>query len=300
MSGTIVAFLSASCYSLSYVLLHKGHAKSETSDNGLFPVLFIGCIVLGIGALYKFLLDPHTTGLWSTTEQEIGYAYSALSGLIGVFLGRMSIYAAIRRLGATRGIVIESLDTVVTLFLAITFLGESLDSNDILGIIALVSGITLLLLERTLFKQRAIVNPGVILGITGAVLQGFGHFFRKLGMMSAVVPIYAATLDIWVAFIGYVIFLKCIGRLRYYIHHYVRIPNLYIVAAGVTSAAGILLFYSALGTAPLSAIVVITGFEPILVALFSKLLFPDLEHMTWMTAIYTVLVAAGIVLLQAT
>lgn len=299
MSGSLTAILSVVFYSFSYVLLHKGQVESDIEDNGLLAVLAIGFVSLGIGAEF---LSHGSKVLFhlNTRDQIVGYGYAALSGVIGTLFGRLTVYAAIKRLGATRGIVVGSAESLVTLILAVLILRESFHVNDAIGLIMLILGISLLILERMVVQDRSIVQQGVILGLVGALLQGSGHFVRKLGSTSAVVPIIAAALDLAVALGFYIILLAGLGRLRRYFEQYLKSFNGYLVAAGLCSAAGVLLFFVSVQSVPVWKVAMVIGIQPMLVTVISKLLFRDLEKITVMTGIYTLMVTIGIVFLQMT
>ena len=114
MSGLLTAILSVVFYSFSYVFLHKGQVESDIEDNGLLAVLAIGFVTLGIGA--EFLSHGSRVLFQVHKRQEIvGYGFAALSGVIGTLFGRLTVYASIKRLGATRGIVVGSAESLVTL-----------------------------------------------------------------------------------------------------------------------------------------------------------------------------------------
>lgn len=297
MSGSLIAILSVIFYSFSYVLLHKGQVDSDIQDNGLLAVLTIGFVTLGTGAEFfshgsKVLFHLHT---W---DQTVGYGFAVISGVIGTLFGRLTVYAAIKRLGATRGIVVGSAESLVTLALAVLILRESFHVNDAIGLLFLTVGISLLILERMVVQERSNLQQGVILGLTGALLQGTGHFVRKLGSTSAVVPIIAAALDLAVALGLYVILLACLGRLRRYLKQYLKSINGYLIAAGFCSAVGVLLFFVAVQTVPVWKVALIIGTEPLFVTVISKALFRNLERLTLMTAVYTLFVTAGIMFLQ--
>lgn len=297
MSGSLTAVFSVLFYSFSYVLLHKGQVESDIEDNGLLAVLVIGFVTLGLGAEFfahgsKVLFHLHTR------TQLVGYGFAALSGIIGTLFGRLTMYAAIKRLGAVRGIVVGSAESLVTLALAVVVLHESFHVNDVIGVILLILGISLLIIERIVVQDRSSVHLGVMLGLAGALLQGSGHFIRKLGSTSAIVPIIASALDLAVALGLYILLLAFLGRLRTYLKQYVKSFNVYLAAAGLCSAAGILFFFVAVQTMPVWKVAIIIGTEPLFVSVLSKLLFRDLERLTLMTAVYTLFVTVGITLLQ--
>ncbi|QQE78272.1 DMT family transporter [Alicyclobacillus sp. SO9] len=300
MPGLFTAILSVFCYSFAYVLLHKGQVETEAEDNGLFPVLLVGSITLGIAALVFIVVKYHGFGFVGslTKEQWQGYGLASLSGLIGTLAGRLVVYAAIRRIGATRGIVVESAEAIVTTVLAVVLLGEVFRTNDFVGVALLAGGISLLVTERTFLKERFLLNQGIVLGLLGAVLQGGGHFLRKVGMSASIVPVIAAALDLMLALLVYVCILWYLGRLRKYFRHYIHNWNPYLVTAGIMSATGVLLFFAAVRAMPVSEAAMIVGVQPILVTVLSKLFFRRLEPITWMTGIYSLLVALGIIMLQ--
>ncbi|MBX5437685.1 MAG: EamA family transporter, partial [Alicyclobacillaceae bacterium] len=227
------------------------------------------------------------------------YGFAALSGVIGTLFGRMAVYAAIRRLGATRGIVLESAEILVTLVLAATLLHETLRPSDAAGVALLAAGITALIWERRMLHERHLWDNGVAFGVAGAILQGTGHFVRKWGMVQTTLPVVSAAVDLWAALLVYVVLLVSTGRLRTCTRAVFSQPNPYLLAAGITSAAGVLLFFHAVQAVPVSVVAVTLGFEPLLVAAVSKLLFRDLEHITWLTWVYSAVVAAGIGIVQA-
>lgn len=298
MPGIATALLSAICYSLSYVFLHKGHTETEYKDNGLFPVLLIGTVTIGLAAIAKLLFTPNFE--WSVMDrnQVMGYLICAVSGLVGTLFGRLCLYAAIRRLGATRGVVIKTLETIVTLILAMQFLQEKLLPKDIVGCFLLGLGLSLLIYEQSRSMHRSVLHFGVLLGLTAVVFQGSGHFMRKLGMMHSINPVLGAAVDISLAFFGYLVLLRGTGSLHECVRFYFRNPNPYIWVSGFLSALGVLLFFISVVSAPLSIVAVIVGLEPIMVAVFSSLFLQGTEKLTWLTGVYACVTALGVVLLK--
>jgi drug/metabolite transporter (DMT)-like permease len=295
MTGVVPALLCAVCYSLSYVLLHRGQADLDSDDNGLLPILVVGSLILGVATLVK-LAHETDAGLLSSPRAWMGYGLCALGGIVGTMLGRMSLYGAIRVLGATRGVVIATLETMVTLVLAALFLQESLDGERLAGVALIFASIGVLLWERQRHPQRALLTLGVSLGIAAALFKGSGHFLRKLGMNQGLDPALAAALDVTAACLSYLAVLAASGRLGLYIRVYTRTFNIYLWSAGCLSAAGVLLFFVAAATSPLSTVAVMVGLEPVLVALFSIVLLRGLDRLTWWTALYAALATAGVML----
>jgi drug/metabolite transporter (DMT)-like permease len=73
--------------------------------------------------------------------------------------------------------------------------------------------------------------------------------------------------------------------------------NLYIIAAGLVSAAAVVSFFSASDSNPVSQVAVITGIQPVIVALLSSLFIRKLEKLSWITFICSLLATIGVALL---
>lgn len=298
MPGAVSALLAAVCYSLSYVLLRRGQVDLDADDNGLFPILFLGSFVLCGAAIVELWSKPVEVATLTSNIPWLGIGFCVISGVVGSLFGRMMLYGGIQHLGATRGIMIGTLETLVTLFLAITLLNESLKIINVLGVMLILGSVLLLPLERWLAAERSFVNTGVLLCLGAAMLKGTSDFVRKVGMNTHIDPVLAAAIDMVVACIGNILVLGSTHRLAATVRYYVRHANRFLWLAGVLSASGVLLFFVAAAHAPISIVATITGLEPVFVALFSGIFLRNLERLTWWTTIYTTLAAIGVFLMK--
>lgn len=297
MSGELTAFLSAICYSLSYVFLRKGQVERETPDNGLFLVLAVSSAVLVFASLIHMAMGPHRAPL--PNFHAPATLYFVAGGITSTFLGRLALYAAIDRLGATRGVVIKTLEPLVTLGIALFMLGEKMRGTDKVSILLLLSGLVLLSLEPYLFPKRLIRSvfvQGVLVGLGAAILQGIGHTIRKVGMSAVPLnPLYAAAIDVVAAFLVYTLVLAAIGRLPRFIRQ-LSTSSWYLYVAGILSATGVLLFFDAVSKIPVFTAAFIAGSQPLFVALLSAALLSSVETLNWAVFIASWLVAAGIIM----
>lgn len=297
--GVLSAFIATLCYASSYICIRKGQTDSDPGDHGLFPVLIIGGGTLTIALFVKVLKDA--TPLIMGTNKELAILFCILAGVIGTCFGRMALYTAIARLGATRGVIIDMLSAMVTLAIAIAFMGEKFRWFSIYGIFAIVLGISLLVIERASFSSRyvkRIYRNGVLMGLLAAMLQGVGHVFRKPSAVSPISPTFAATLDIVAALLLYIIVLWVTGRLKRYAYHYATHVNLYFLAAGCLSAAAVLLFFTASAVIPVSRVSMIISTQPVIIALLSRLILSNVERVTWFTFTSSILVTLGVIIIS--
>jgi len=296
--GEITAVLAALCYSLSYVLLRKGQVTSAPKDNGLLPILTISFVTLSGSVAAQWLADPE-----DLDHVALAAIYFCMaSGLVGTLMGRLALYTAISRVGATRGIVVKTLSPAITTILAMLLLDEDIHAVDGIGMVIIIIGILVLFPEqhRTMFRGRAFMffQQGIVVAVAAAIFQSIGHIFRKLGMGFDMDPVLAAAIDITTAFVAYTAYLMGRRQLTSLVTDYVRNRNLYIVAAGFTSAAGVLLFFNAVAEVPVSHVSVILATEPLFVALFSTLLLHNVERLSLWTLCSAVLVVTGVVVMS--
>ncbi len=300
LPGEMTAILAAVCYALSFVLLHIGQSEDELPDHGLLPVLVISSLTflfaLGTGFILRGGLNVGALIHYPSTK------YAFLAGLVGTLLGRLALYTSIERLGATRGVVIKTLSPFMTLALAVIFLGEGFKKSYTLGLLLLIIGVIVLIMEYVWFPNRDnqfsyfMVSVGI--AFAAANLQGVGHLFRKMSTTAHVTPIWLSTVDICTAATGYILLLLITGKFPRVLRVYTKHLNLNIVAAGMLSAAGVLLFFHSVSKIDVSEVSVIIGAEPVFVALISALISPNLERLTIWTIVSTLFVACGVIIIS--
>ena len=300
MPGELTAIFAAVCYALSFVLLHLGQSEDELPDNGLFPILVISSLTF-LCALFAGNMIRGGL-LVSSLIHSSSTKYAFLGGVVGTLFGRLALYTSIERLGATRGVVIKTLSPFVTLTLAILFLREVYKPEYTLGLVLLVAGITVVIIEHLKVPVRgypiSYFMTSIGLAFLAANLQGVGHLFRKLSTSTSVSPIWLSAVDLCTATLGYILVLLITGRFFEVIRVYMKHLHFNVITAGVLSAAGVLLFFHSVSQIDVSKVSVIIGAEPVFVALISALISPNLERLTGWTMASTVLVACGVIIIS--
>ncbi|MEB3102882.1 EamA family transporter [Ferviditalea candida] len=269
MSGIIIAILATVSYSLSYVFLRKAQTTSNLPDHGLFPVLGIGGFMLGLSLLIQIFRSPNQFEAVPNLNHLI--MYCIIVGITGTLIGRRAFYAAIHDLGATRSVIIKTLQPVITMMIAVTILGETFNRTDMIGIVLLLTGVALLYLEPIILPPLRLkfIHHGLMLGFFAASLYGISDVIRKIVMHYPISPLFAAGIEMNAAFFVYLLVLAIRGRLRDYVNQYIHVFNRNLLMAGVLSASGRILFFTALITTPVFVASPILAIQPILVALFS-------------------------------
>jgi drug/metabolite transporter (DMT)-like permease len=293
--GEITALISTLSYALSYLYLNRAQSKQRVPDNGLLPVLVISSSIL---SLMYMVHQGFGTSVQQTHLMWKPILLCVTAGVTWNFLGRMTLYSAISRIGATRGVVIKSVAPIITVIVAVVLLNEPIKRGDIVGFIFMLLSICLLVLERLRADVRAhfrtVLVQGILLGLVAACLQGIGHVLRKIGVES-ISPLTGATLDMTSACVAYILYAGWTGNLRSHIRFYRHHVGHEVIAAGILSAVGSLSFFVATNSSPISTVAMILGTQPIFMPILSFLLFRGFERFTWLSYLSIVFVVLGMV-----
>lgn len=133
MLGALLSLLSAATFGLNVASMRRGvitgsvlQAMSITVPAGV-PLFALGCFAFG--AFDSFLgMSAEAWGWFSA------------AGLVHFIMGRYGNYRATRVLGAAQSGPIQQVALLVSLFLAIVFLGERLTTLRIVGILLILAG----------------------------------------------------------------------------------------------------------------------------------------------------------------
>ncbi len=115
------------------------------------------------------------------------WLWLSLSGLVGFFLGDLCLFRAFVVIGARTSSLIMSLVPPITALIGWALMGETLSLSNTVGMILVVGGIALVVLERNPGnRQIRLSRPisGILLGLGGVVGQAVGLVFSKHGMGS--------------------------------------------------------------------------------------------------------------------
>lgn len=138
--GVLLALTGAVSFSFMNVFVRNG-VRPDDPDNGLFITMLINIVIFGILAAAMLLLGA------IPTFTPAGVAWFVASGVAATFLGRTALFGGIRHIGAARAAAIKNATPLVTVGLALTFLGERLSIVDGVGVALILVGVLALVRE---------------------------------------------------------------------------------------------------------------------------------------------------------
>lgn len=303
--GFLMSISCAFCYAVSYIFIRKGQAKSLPPDGGLLPILVISAVALDtlrIASIHIEHESPLTMDSIFSTLSIRATAYAALSGIVGTCIGRFALYRSIYSLGATRGVIVKGLAPVVTVSVIALITEEDVLPGDWVGLFCLLMSVALLYCERLygnrMVRSFELFRNSIALAALAAFAQGIGHAFRQLSIQQTMAPLSAAAIDVTTALLFYVLLLTITGKFLSFMSNYRSTLDINLLLAGLSSAAGVILFFMSIRIVSVTTVSIIVATEPILVALLSTIFFPKLERVTWWSGIAAVIVAMGVLLMN--
>ena len=136
----LLSILCAMAWGLQSILL-----KMALKHITLYPVIFITLIINFLALLFLIGIGVGKGFSEFYTISKSIYAYFIIAGFLNYFLGRSLYYSSFRFISVTQSTSISSAYPLLSVFFAITLLGENLSSHQWIGIGLTLGGIYLLL-----------------------------------------------------------------------------------------------------------------------------------------------------------
>ncbi len=129
-----------------------------------------------------------------------------LSGIIGIFMGDTALFLTLNRMGPRRTAMLFSLNAPMSAILGWSFLGETLTTTQIAGILVTFSGVLLAIRfgkrKSQLHQWESIRGPhwiGILLGLVAALSQSVGSLIARPVMETGADPVAASTLRVGIS-----------------------------------------------------------------------------------------------------
>ena len=153
-------------------------------------------IALGLLILSNFIL---LGGFPNATHMQ--WFWMGLSGIVGLVFGDLTLITAYVTAGPRLSLLMMTTAAIFAALAAYLFLGEIIQPLAMLGVAVTLLGIVIAVLAENKVSQHSsskkAVASGLLLALCGAIGQGFGAAFSKIGMLSdpsAILNPLAATL----------------------------------------------------------------------------------------------------------
>jgi drug/metabolite transporter (DMT)-like permease len=270
--------MSAATFGMNVATLRRGvlggsvlQALAITVPAGV-PLFALGCLLFGaFGAFFGMSLEA--------------WAWFSAAGVIHFVVGRYGNYRATRALGAAQSGPIQQVALLVSLGLAMVFLGEHLTTLSTFGIVLILTGPIIIVRSaaskgevRTRAGQKLNYVEGYFWSLVCAAGFGSSPLLIKFGLEGGgVQESIAGGLASYIAATVVIVLIILIPR------NIVHVRSLDIRTAGWFTATGILVFisqmllYMALALAPVSVVAAVQRTALVFRVIFSWMLNRDHE-----------------------
>lgn len=181
LAGALAALLTSALWTVNAVLFTSAGRKIGAVSVNAWRILFALALLWCTHFLMTGRLYPEGSG-----EQ---YFWIGLSGIVGLGIGDFGLFSSFVILGTRRAVLVMSLAAIFAAVAAFFLFGEILTLVALAGVIITLTGVCVVLLEsedrsheRKLTKEEK--TKGIALALVGAVGQGLGLAFLKMGMLS--------------------------------------------------------------------------------------------------------------------
>lgn len=293
--GIVLALVSALAFSSNYIFIQTGMKRSK-KDNGEF--LSLVTMVILISAIELLRITSNGGPRMQLTVES--FVYFAFAGFLTAFVGRILLFAGIRRIGSSRAAALKNTAPVFTVLIAVLLLGERISFWGGVGMAVIF--FALFLQARHDFRlsnfpqreetehanphdsgqkmlQRTLRN-GLLLSFSAALFFGLGQISRKQGMVHFDDPILGSLIGSSVALVLFLLMKSVNGSLKETIRYNLRHFNIHFVAAGMLTGIAQISFFAALLYTNVSYTSVVAAMEPIITVFLVKLFLRREEKVT--------------------
>jgi drug/metabolite transporter (DMT)-like permease len=253
-AGDALALASATCFAVSNVTIARGARDSE--DNGAFVSLLLTAAIAGtcwaiVGAARGF--EPVTAR---------ALAWFAGAGVLTAFVGRVSFYASVERLGAMRSAALKRLIPFFAVVLGVVVLSEELTRGMAAGLVLILASFGVLVATRARADRGSAARlSGYAYAVVSALGYASGYLLRKMGLAEAHDALLGAMVGTLVAaalFVATAAFRADYARA---VRSTFARPKGWLIVAGTMASVGQILYFAALNVSPMSRVALISSIE---------------------------------------
>lgn len=174
--GELAALGAALSWAVGGLLIENASKKANTTDLNLV-VKISGFLMISIIAGFI------GNGFFPIGVSGASWFWLVLSGIIGFALGDNFLFRAFHLIGVKIAFLIFSLAPAITALLGWIFFGETLTIFNLIGMLLVIGGIFLVILERgTLRVKLRFPLGGLVAAFLAALGQALGVILSKQGM----------------------------------------------------------------------------------------------------------------------
>lgn len=260
LTSGLFAIAAAVCIAMSGMLISELNGRVDVLRLARWQMI-AAALMTGIVSL--------ALGGWRHVEiWHIGYL--ALSGFFGIIVASTTYFAAIYTAGARNTALMFSLTAPFALLLGYVFLGETISSQQMAGVVLVLTGILMAIgaQSRRAVDAKAAAVPwyGIAFGVITALGQALGSLVARPAMADGVEPFTAMTIRAGVAALFYIALLAVPLAILHKPHRFeARSLGIAIAAAFFGTGLGMSLLMAALAEGNVGIVSTLSSMTPVVI-----------------------------------
>jgi len=288
-TGIYYALFAGGLWGIGPLLLKRGLKYADVSTATLVEQHVSVFLLVGLAIYYGEIsqVDPSSRAFWAFF----------LAGAIGASFGKVFYYRGIDLVGASKATSVKNGSPLLTVILAVLFLGEEMSWLIVAGVTLIVVGIAVLSQAQTSPATGAGRFEYLLFPLIAAFCFGINPIFKKIGISAAGLPVLGALVTQSTALVCMLAF----GRFMGLKVKRVRVPLrglLFFSLAGVTEAVGSLCTFFALIYGPAALLSPIWRISPLVTFALARFTLKGIEVVTLRDGVAASLIVAGVFVLS--
>jgi uncharacterized membrane protein len=269
----LLALLPAILWGVEPVVSKRGMARGGTTLQAAVVVVAVDAAVY-----WSVLLARRGLDVFETIDPRT-LAVFALAGVVGTALGRLAVFASVRRIGASITAAGNGVRPIVATLLAAGLLGEGVGPSTGLGILCIAAGLAAFAVgrggDRSGWERRDLLFP-----IAAASAFAVGNVLRRFGLQSGTTVLEAVAVNETAALVVLLGYVLVTGKADRLLGDRRALPV--FVVSGLLTALALVSLFTALSLPEGRVAIVesLSSLAPLFTPAFAFFLLRDVERVT--------------------
>lgn len=287
--GVTLAIAGAIALALVSIFVRKGTDEEGTAEEALGVTLALSFL-----AYFIFSFIRYFPNFGITNKSMIIFVGH---GVFSYFIANLTKFHGIKKIGSARTSPIVRMQVFFSSIIAVLFLGESLTSLHLLGLVILTVGVILVSRETAVSESKSLGSDGpvsiyLLFPLLAAFFYGLAKSIIRLGLMEGTPISVGLTLSVTSAEVSFIVYSIAIRSGSPFAGFKSR-NRIWYILAGLANIAAYTFIYTALRLARVVVAVPFLNITPLFVLAISFFFLPRLERVTSKLAVGSIFVVVG-------
>lgn len=206
-TGEIAGLATAVCWTVTAMSFQVASRRIGSVSVNLIRLIF--------AFLFYLVYSKIFLGQWLPLDAPLkAWIYLSISGLIGFVIGDFFLFKSYEFISSKISMLIMTLAPPVAAILGWFMMGERFTLMNTLGMLLVIAGVSMVIMKKDVengVKKNRYPVKGIVFAFLGAVGQGVGAVFSKIGM-GDYDPFASSQIRVITGIIGFAIMISLMKR----------------------------------------------------------------------------------------